>query len=87
MGRHALLGALGGRELERAPARTPGIRPPFEEDGGVLLTVAMRLSTWAATRSIPVSPSTKRTTVAGSMLAVHTNPSKGSVQAKRRGQR
>jgi len=22
-------------------ARTPGIRPPFEEDGGALLTVAM----------------------------------------------
>ena len=28
-----------------------GIRPPFEKDGGALLTGAMRLSTVAATRS------------------------------------
>ncbi len=39
--------AIGGRETRTRAREDTGIRPPFEEDGGVLLTVAMRLSTWA----------------------------------------
>ena len=37
----AVPGAIPRAGHLHARARTPGIRPPFEEDGGALLTVAM----------------------------------------------